>query len=120
MFTVMKIFTKYLVALFLLGILVSPPAIAQEKEASMAEKLQVFPNPSEGKFQLKLEYDGDEKLTAKVYDITGKVIEDISHELTREESSVTAWVDLKDPRSGIYFLRIQAGSELATKKIIVK
>ena len=55
-----------------------------------------------------------------MFDITGKVIEDISNELVKEESSITARVDLKDPRSGIYFLRIQMGSKLLTRKIVVK
>ena len=116
----MKTFTTYLLGFLLIGILLSQPTIAQESNVQLAEKMKIFPNPTDGKFQLTLEYEGNEKVTAKVYDITGKVIEDISKELVMEESSVSAQVDLKDPRSGIYFLRVQMGSRLLTKKIIIK
>lgn len=116
----MKKITIYLLGFLMIGILLTQPTIAQDRNVQLAEQLNIFPNPSDGKFQLSLKYEGNDKVTAKVYDITGKVIEDISNELVKEESSVTAQVDLKDPRSGIYFLRIQMGSKLLTKKIIIK
>jgi hypothetical protein len=116
----MKKITTYLLGFLMIGILVAQPTIAQDRNVQLAEQLKIFPNPTDGKFQLTLKYEGNEKVTAKVYDITGKVIEDISNELVKEESSVTAHVELKDPRTGIYFLRIQMGSKLLTKKIIVK
>ncbi len=116
----MKKITIYLLVFLICGILVVQPTIAQDRTVQLAEQLKIFPNPTDGKFQLTLKYEGNEKVTAKVYDITGKVIEDISSELVKEESSITAHVDLKDARSGIYFLRIQMGSKLLTKKIIVK
>ena len=116
----MKRFTIYVLGLLISGILVTQPIVAQDRTVQLAEQLKIFPNPTDGKFQLTLKYEGNEKVSAKVYDITGKVIEDISSELVKEESTITAHVDLKDPRSGIYFLRIQMGSKLLTKKIIVK
>ena len=116
----MKKIAIYLLGFLIIGILVSRPTVAQDREVQLAEQLQIFPNPTDGKFQLTLKYEGNEKVTAKVYDITGKVIEEISSELVKVESSITAKVDLKDARSGIYFLRIQMGSKLLTKKIIVK
>ncbi len=116
----MKKIAIYLFGYLLIGILVSPPVVAQDMEVQLADQLQIFPNPTDGKFQLTLKYEGSEKVTAKVFDITGKVIEDISNELVKEESSITARVDLKNPRSGIYFLRIQMGSKLLTRKIVIK
>ena len=116
----MKKITIYLLGFLMIGILITQPTIAQDRNVQLAEQLKIFPNPTDGKFQLTLTYKGNEKVTAKVYDITGKVIEDISNDLVKEESSVTAQVDLKDPRSGIYFLRVRMGSKLLTKKIIVK
>lgn len=116
----MKTITIYLLGFLMIGILITQPTIAQERNVQLVEQLKIFPNPTDGKFQLTLTYKGNEKVTAKVYDITGKVIEDISNDLVKEESSVTAHVDLKDPRSGIYFLRVQMGSKMLTKKIIIK
>ena len=83
-------------------------------------EVKVFPNPSDGRFQLSFEYSGKEKLSAKVYDITGKQVKDITDDLVISETSVTANVDLESPSSGIYFIRISWGKTLLTKKLIVK
>lgn len=83
-------------------------------------EVKVFPNPSDGRFQLSFEYSGKEKLSAKVYDITGKQVKDITDDLVISENSVSASVDLESPGSGIYFIRISWGKTLLTKKIIVK
>ncbi|MEA3463423.1 MAG: T9SS type A sorting domain-containing protein [Bacteroidota bacterium] len=83
-------------------------------------EVKVFPNPSDGRFQLTFEYKGEEKITAKVFDITGKLVKNITEDLVISENSVTSNVDLESPSSGIYFIRIEWGKTLLTKKIIVK
>jgi hypothetical protein len=85
-----------------------------------ASEIKVFPNPSDGRFQLSFDYSGHEKLKAKVYDITGKLIKDISNDLVINETSVNANIDLESPASGIYFIRIEYGQSLVTKKIIIR
>lgn len=92
-----------------------PPVV----ERAISE-VKVFPNPSDGRFQLSFDYSGKEKLVAKVFDITGKLVKDISTDLVKSESSVTANIDLESPGSGIYFVRIEWGKSLLTKKIIVR
>ena len=88
----------------------------EEKE----QELKVFPNPSDGRFQLTLTIEESEKVTAKVYDITGKQVKDITEDLVIDHSSVTAQVNLESPKSGIYFLRVSIGSKVLTKKIIIR
>lgn len=83
-------------------------------------EVKVFPNPSDGRFQLTFEYSGQEKIKAKVFDITGKLVEDITDDLVKSERSVTSNIDLESPSSGIYFIRISGGTSLLTKKIIIK
>jgi len=93
----------------------NPPGV--EKAVS---EIKVFPNPSDGRFQLSFDYSGVEKINAKVYDITGKLVKNITEDLVIVEKSVTASVDLESPSSGIYFIRIEWGKTLLTKKIIIK
>ncbi len=83
-------------------------------------KIQVFPNPSDGRFQLTIDHQGEEKVKAKVFDITGKLVKNISEDLVHEDTSVTAQVNLESPKSGIYFLRIEIGKKVLTKKFIVR
>jgi len=90
-------------------------------KVELSEKeIKVFPNPSDGRFQLTLDYQGAEKVTAKVYDITGKQVKDISRDLVKENTSYTASVNLDTPKSGIYFLRVTVGTQVLTKKFIVR
>lgn len=83
-------------------------------------EIKVYPNPSDGRFQLSFDYSGDEKLSAKVFDITGKLVKDISNDLVKSATSVSANIDLESPGSGIYFIRIEYGKSLLTKKIIIR
>ncbi len=121
-------------AIYLVGILICGMALSsslfsrntigkfqasQDKE-QMTEQLKIFPNPTDGKFQLTLNFGGMDKVVAKVYDMTGKLIKDISRDLVIGEESVTADIHLDSPRAGIYFLRIEVGNQRLTKKIIVK
>ncbi len=98
--------------------------LLQDEDPAGVEKaiteVKVFPNPSDGRFTLTFEYKGEEKINAKVFDLTGKQIKDISEDLVKSERSVRADVDLESPSSGIYFIRIELGKSLLTKKIIIR
>lgn len=96
------------------------PNEAPSFEELNIDEVKVFPNPSDGRFQLSFDYSGPESLKAKVFDITGKLIKDISTDLVKSENSVTANIDLESPGSGIYFIRIELGKSVVTKKIIVR
>ena len=90
-------------------------------EIELSEKeIKVFPNPSDGRFQLTLEYQGPEEVTAKVYDITGKLVKDLSKDLVKENTAFTTNVNLDSPKSGIYFIRVTVGTKVLTKKFIVR
>jgi len=92
-----------------------PPGVEQTKS-----EINVFPNPSDGRFQLTFEFTEKVQVYAKVFDITGKLVKNISEDLVISETSVTANVDLESPRSGIYFIRFELGRRILTKKIIIK
>jgi hypothetical protein len=88
--------------------------------AQAVSEIAVFPNPSDGRFQMTFEYRGSEKISAKVFDLTGKLLQNISEELVVGETTVTADVDLESPSAGFYFIRIEWGKKLLTKKIIIR
>jgi hypothetical protein len=125
----MKNFTLLVCGMVLLGVLHSSQVCGYSAsmpdgdrlETELSEKeIKVFPNPSDGRFQLTLDYQGASKVTAKVYDITGKQVKDISEDLVKENTSITANVDLDSPKAGIYFLRVTVGTHVLTKKFIVR
>ena len=93
------------------------PGISDEQ---LAEKIRIFPNPTDGRFQIRMDLEKDDQIVAKVYDMTGKLIKDISDDLVKTDSEVSADVDLDHPKPGIYFLRVEIGKKITTLKIIVK
>ena len=125
----MKRFTLVVFGILLGGMLISqqlysssvysPDGDLPGVEQSETE-IKVFPNPSDGRFQLTLDYHGTEKVTARVFDITGKQVKDFSEDLVIEDTKVTANVNLESPKSGIYFLRVSIGNQVLTKKIIIR
>ena len=125
----MKKYTAYFIGLLFGLTLLSYSVYSQSTDISgsvdlntgvLTEQLKVFPNPTDGRFQLNLAYDGQEKVSAKVFDITGKLVKDITEDLVIGKESVTAEVNLQTPKSGFYFLRIAIGRSTITKKIIVR
>ena len=125
----MKRFTLIVAGLFLGALVISQNLYSRSFQASGFEvpevgqgenQIRVFPNPSDGRFQLTIDHQGEEKVMAKVFDITGKLVKNISEDLVREDTSVTAQVNLDSPKSGIYFLRIEIGKKVLTKKFIVR
>ena len=125
----MKKYTAYFIGLLFGLTLLSYSVYSQSTDISgsvdlntgvLTEQLKVFPNPTDGRFQLNLAYDGQEKVSAKVFDITGKLVKDITEDLVIGKESVTAEVNLQTPKSGFYFLRIAIGRKTITKKIIVR
>lgn len=125
----MKKFSLVLVGVLLGGILISQQVFSRSVYSpdgdlpgldQIEKEIKVFPNPSDGRFQLTLDYNGSEKVTAKIFDITGKLVENISEDLVKEDNSVSAQVNLESPKSGIYFLRISIGNQVLTKKFIIR
>jgi len=99
--------------------IVSSPADGSVKAEPDAQ-IQIYPNPNDGRFQLLIERAGSEKVIARIYDITGKLIEDLSESLEREEDRLSHQVEMADPRPGIYFIRVEKGKDLHIKKFIIR
>jgi hypothetical protein len=89
-------------------------------DEQLTEKIRIFPNPTDGRFQIRMDLEMHDQIVAKVYDITGKLIKDLSDDLVKTDSEVSADVDLDHPKSGMYFLRVEMGKKITTLKIIVK
>jgi hypothetical protein len=89
-------------------------------QEQFADKITIYPNPTDGRFQISMDFGENDRIVAKVFDITGKLIKDLSNDLVKTDTKVRADVDLDHPRSGIYFLRVEIGKKIATRKIIVK
>lgn len=80
-------------------------------------QLQVYPNPSEGIFNLKFK-NFDHRLNIEVYDVNGQIV----HEEVFRNPGDRAMksINLKGLSNGMYSLRVLDGKEAVTRRIIIQ
>ncbi|RLD65313.1 MAG: hypothetical protein DRI95_09025 [Bacteroidetes bacterium] len=76
--------------------------------------LIVYPNPSNGLFQIKAKHRS-EKVSIKVRDLNGKLV--YSEQLNNKNIYT---IDLSNQAKGVYLLEINVGEKMINKKLIVK
>ncbi len=118
--------------IYLLGLVATLLFVARQSEAQTTPvtegeqplqkniTMNLFPNPSNGEFRVEMELAEKHLLTAKLFDMTGKMVEDLSVELTQEPGKVTGDISLKEVTPGIYFLRVESGDRSGAKKIVIR
>ncbi len=82
--------------------------------------MNLYPNPSNGEFRIEMNVKEKGKLTARLFDMTGKLIEDLSEQLSLDLGRVSGDIKLKDLSPGIYFLRVEIGGLTGSKKIMIR
>jgi len=87
-------------------------------EASLASRMSVYPNPNAGMFTLKLERGNDGPVSIEVFDVVGQkafsTIENPSN------GAVSRQMDLTALRSGLYFVKVSAGTQSAVSRIAIE
>lgn len=83
--------------------------ISTENIATSSLDFLVYPNPSDG--TIHLEFDSNDEKNIAIYSIEGKHILSV---VSRENQTSFNIVN-----SGVYFVKVQKGAELVTKKVIV-
>jgi hypothetical protein len=78
---------------------------------NLAERVQMFPNPSTGKVVLAA--GGNSKVGYHISDLTGRLVQDGSF-------SASIILDLGSLESGVYFVKLTEGKATATKKIVLE
>ena len=80
--------------------------------------IEIFPNPSNGSFTVKLQSAGNEKLNLSVLNSIGTVVYSESNiQLT---NSFTRTVDLSGNAEGLYFVKLNSGNTNYVRKIIIR
>jgi hypothetical protein len=77
----------------------------------------VFPNPSQGQFQLEVTNLKAGKAQVAVTDLAGKII--LNKEVSATNGIVNETISLKAAQ-GVYLLQLTAGSQVITRKVVVE
>ncbi len=81
-------------------------------------KFNLYPNPSNGIFNISFKVLDTEKVEIEVHDIRGRVVKSSTYRNTRNTFSEE--LNLDNLNSGLYLLQIKNGNKQSTKKIIIK
>lgn len=80
------------------------------------ETLEIAPNPTQGLVKVTMELNTAEIINLQMYDITGKVINNMTSDKTIADAFE---FDLSNQAAGVYILRIQVGQNNLVRRIIV-
>jgi photosystem II stability/assembly factor-like uncharacterized protein len=84
---------------------------------SLKSGIRCYPNPFSSSATIEYELTQPDKMEIKIYNQTGQVIEQIIREKGQKGKNNFLW-QTKDLPSGIYFIQLQFGNEVVTKKMI--
>jgi hypothetical protein len=88
-----------------------------EKKELFSENLSLYPNPVQNFMAMDFVLPVASKVTASVYSLDGKLVLQNEKGLT-EAGNQLMYIDMSSLEKGIYFVRLSAGEELATKKVV--
>ncbi len=86
--------------------------IASSVDESFQSSINIFPNPSDGKFVLEMNTANSNSSEAQILDVQGRLIKTFTVNTDREEL-------LLDVPPGMYFLKVRQEGKLAVKKLVV-
>ncbi len=86
------------------------------EEYSLREALRVYPNPSNGMFNLELNLNAPEEVNYMLTDVQGKQL------LTKslgEDNTLRDELNLSDLANGVYYLTVQAGEDQTVTRLVI-
>ena len=87
------------------------------REAILEQQISVYPNPT--KEQLFIKYDGNERLQIQLYNLVGQSVVTLSGvEMRQQQNGKQLQLSVGHLPKGIYLLKIIAGKERISRKII--
>jgi hypothetical protein len=87
--------------------------------ASIESVIEIYPNPTNGEFNISVAAEGVKDISLRIFDVTGRVI--FERNIQRITSPVFhSVIDLKNEAEGLYYLQLAVGNEIITRKIIIE
>ncbi|MFO0356845.1 MAG: T9SS type A sorting domain-containing protein [Sphingobacteriaceae bacterium] len=81
--------------------------------------LKVYPNPTNGVLNINCNLDHTERVSASIFDLTGKYVQNIITEKVFNHNDLKIETNINELNKGVYLLKILIGEEERTIKLIV-
>jgi len=95
-----------------------PEVAIGETKVATNNSLTIFPNPTDGLFQMNYQSLDNENLNVSITDISGRVI--YQEEVKEFNGVLNESFDLTKYADGMYFLQVIQGEEIFSEKIILQ
>jgi len=82
------------------------------------DNLRFHPNPSDGKFSLEFSTQDTETTEINIYNINGKKV--YNERITNFKGQYNKEIDISSEQSGPYFLVINQGNKISSRKIVLE
>ncbi|MBN4062010.1 T9SS type A sorting domain-containing protein [Bacteroidales bacterium AH-315-I05] len=82
------------------------------EEKLAVDAISIYPNPTNGEFEIRSSKYEAENASLFVYNILGEIVYE-KHEIQNSKLKV----DLSDKEAGVYFIMLKTGNEVAVKKV---
>ncbi|MBL0308654.1 MAG: T9SS type A sorting domain-containing protein [Bacteroidetes bacterium] len=86
-------------------------------EFSTLQGIEVFPNPSSRKFNIRYSGEGSKSVEVSLFNVIG---EQVYHRAALFQNGVAVPIDVSNCSKGIYFLQVQTSSEKAIQKLVIE
>jgi hypothetical protein len=101
------------------GDLVELPNVTSVEETVIDEiSFNVYPNPARSQVNIDYALTNDADVQVAMYDLTGNMLRMIELGTLREQAHQLT-LNISDLQNGLYFVRIQAGNSVVTRRIQV-
>ena len=94
--------------------------VRKSQEQSVQETMltDIHPDAGYNTFKISFNLSTPKEVSIKVYDINGKYVTTVTNKVFNEKDSEVTW-DASSVNTGIYLLKMEAGSYCVTRKISV-
>lgn len=82
------------------------------------EGFNLYPNPSNGNFNLNFDTVSSEKVNLQLFDLTGRLVQEVSYKNVAARFSEN--ISFKNVTNGVYLLKIKNGATQVTRKLIIE
>jgi hypothetical protein len=81
--------------------------------------VEIFPNPSQGQFQIRCRQFQEGSLEIALFNISGQFIQHVYSSVQQPAGDFETTVSLDNASSGIYFIRAVIDGELIAKRVVL-
>ena len=87
-------------------------------EDSILEGFNLYPNPSNGSFNLKFNTESNENVEIQLYDLTGKLVKEL--QFSNISFQFSERISFQNTAKGFYVLKIKNGTKQTSRKLLIE